>query len=563
MPFRSEGGLRDPGANRSLPLIADDLSRLPTPRQDVAGQWGYKLLTGPLFNTDLNPYDIIQGNIGDCFLLAALLSILEYSTGQEYINNMMCDLGDSVVVRLYKMNPTVEAVYYRVPKTRIVSSAGVGNPHRANWVHILEKVYAYHRTQHGGNCYVPVEEKILWRRFFDGRPDIKYYKREYREARVPANLIEALTGGHCDEVYQFIFGVKSDNKHLHGDIIDPSCPQLYHLFCLFTNITPNQSLQQGGNELGGNELAAVAAIFGDPIIPENALMIQDFLDAIPSTLDSITTFNNNFHEGQVPRFEELLKFCESGFGSLKDKTREKLMNYIHRHVPRKRGLGDYILRQTRCFHGIAHKMHQGQLVCASTTDKIGRVDMQGERREFTGEAVVRGLVGTHAYQIIDCYERVDPGTNIALKFLLVRNPWQECSRKYIFCQHETNPVFLKRLTDEQREEIIRQRRAAGVPNADNVRGSLKIYSPVPHLERVLHSERADFPPSTALAKAKNWLMPYRYQPIPWPRRNSAMHISEARLAQFFEEPGISEIELCDFMKRFDHLYSVIPPWVAP
>ena len=104
----------------------------------------FKRSNQPLFPSDGSPSikEIAQGQIPDCFLLAAIQSILTHPNGQEVIKGMMRQHEDgSTTVRLYDPD-TQKPIYVRVNNSIIVSNLSELSSHKALWVHILEKAYA-------------------------------------------------------------------------------------------------------------------------------------------------------------------------------------------------------------------------------------------------------------------------------------------------------------------------------------------------------------------------------------------------------------------------------------
>jgi hypothetical protein len=112
----------------------------------------HTVVNGPLFPTAPSFACIRQGTLGDCYLLSALLGILNLEHGPELIEGMMCEeeTGSEpprVIVRLYYPGtgdqPPV-ARYFRICKT--VADAfytnSVQNVQRPLWALILEKAYA-------------------------------------------------------------------------------------------------------------------------------------------------------------------------------------------------------------------------------------------------------------------------------------------------------------------------------------------------------------------------------------------------------------------------------------
>lgn len=97
-----------------------------------------------IFPTENSPSidEIRQMRIPDCFLLAALQSILTYEDGKKFIKGMIVDHYDGTVsVRLF--DPDTGAPFFiRLAKATLNEGQTPLNGHKALWVHIIETAYA-------------------------------------------------------------------------------------------------------------------------------------------------------------------------------------------------------------------------------------------------------------------------------------------------------------------------------------------------------------------------------------------------------------------------------------
>jgi len=94
-----------------------------------------------IFKTPPRSKDIIQGSIGNCFMLAAADSILsQKKAGEEFIQGMMQQQEDRTIVRFFEPS-THKPIYICVPNVVIYKGDNPISSHEAKWVHILEHAY--------------------------------------------------------------------------------------------------------------------------------------------------------------------------------------------------------------------------------------------------------------------------------------------------------------------------------------------------------------------------------------------------------------------------------------
>ena len=95
----------------------------------------------PLFAHEPSENDVMQGDIGDCYLVASLSSIT--SIEPQIIKNAIKDNGDTVTVKLFKPGiHKTEPVYIRVPKQQPHKMAA----NNALWVNMFELAYMEYKS---------------------------------------------------------------------------------------------------------------------------------------------------------------------------------------------------------------------------------------------------------------------------------------------------------------------------------------------------------------------------------------------------------------------------------
>jgi hypothetical protein len=102
----------------------------------------YRLVSGSLFVNGPSYSDVIQGQVGDCYFVAALAGVAKFSP--QIIQQMATDNGDGTfTIRFYNSGV---ADYVTVDKTLATTSSGAveyaGTNGNELWVALIEKAYA-------------------------------------------------------------------------------------------------------------------------------------------------------------------------------------------------------------------------------------------------------------------------------------------------------------------------------------------------------------------------------------------------------------------------------------
>jgi hypothetical protein len=91
--------------------------------------------------------DVVQGNAGDCYLLAVLQAILLNPKGGQFINNMMIEHMGHIIVRFFLPsmgNNSPNAIFVRVRKSLLYDNGQPVNSSRGAplWLRMIEKALA-------------------------------------------------------------------------------------------------------------------------------------------------------------------------------------------------------------------------------------------------------------------------------------------------------------------------------------------------------------------------------------------------------------------------------------
>ena len=181
-----------------------------------------------IFSHEPNISDIVQGKVGDCYMLGALGSICEKNP--EYIKKCMKDEGDNVVVRFYKKDgsPLLVRVSKAIPQWKLlrvnkktgreIDSGRTENvfSKSALWVQYLEKAYSFARPEIEGWKKKDPQRKLPRERILDeGTPEDFYMAitgKKLKEVELPGGLNDKKKTGISSLVKDFHYGEKERYK---------------------------------------------------------------------------------------------------------------------------------------------------------------------------------------------------------------------------------------------------------------------------------------------------------------------------------------------------------------
>jgi hypothetical protein len=355
------------------------------------------------------PSDVRQGNVGDCYYLAAALAILHKPSvpainigtgvvhtqaqisGAEFIEYMMKDhLDKTVTVRLFRKDVygIYQPEYLRVRKTFVQNDQS--KPPRAHntvWVKVLEKAWAAYANQ-----------RSLPLNYFE-----TIAANSGTAGVTPDAALAAFLGSDPDTL-----AIRTQDvlKLPWGDI-NPT-----NLFM----VPPSPPLQQRLNQIRDSIFNGNVGLFN--------LWIA-FLKQHAADIFGKTEF----------RREDFDKVADAN--NMDAALRTHLDAYFDRErlLPGKRGTGIYTEQQLQIFAAIGNALTARKAVELTSRTAVGIADRVGHS---AGEPVTRGLVGKHAYAVTAV--RVDPQPPNR-KWILIRNPWGETGRTY--SPHPEKPDVLK------------------------------------------------------------------------------------------------------------------------
>jgi hypothetical protein len=407
--------------------------------------------------------DIRQTDVGDCFLLAALGTVVSKHSG--YIEKIMKEDGPNhVAVRLFKVtengpnnysfSPKVIKVWKSVPKgERYNSKNGL-------WVRMLEKAYV-------AGQFAPDFQRA---KSVSPTGDVEH------EAFGEVAVLPEIQGGFAYWVYMVLMGAASETNN---QIFDPNNNKYIDSKEFTTtgfdgNGNPkfeyypwSKKDMQHHNAGDYGKMKSYEILKSDKDTPD--LVTQ-------ATKDKIDKWVAYVHKGHIYRFLEgefsggysgqihiedleslLTSVAVSQDGTqiadpLDRKVGKEILDWAKKEklFPGKRGSGQYSKIQLEWFEKIKNALISGKLVSLQTKNLVGKL-VEG-KGSSGGESQSAGLAGGHVYSVLEINEAPS-----GLKELLIRNPWGSYGQAHTqkFGQLESIMTESQRSGDKGKERMKR------------------------------------------------------------------------------------------------------------
>lgn len=346
----------------------------------------YRRYEDVLFPNEDSPSfaEINQARIPNCFLLAAIQTIINHPDGKAFIRGMMHQNSDgTTTVRLYDPD-TLKPEYVRVENSVIVDSFGELNLHEGLWIHILEKAYA-------------------------ARGKKKVQDQDVVDASVSSVYSD---GGYTRVALKSLTGLET-TFHETKPSLNPLEISVFVKEGQFTFI----------NMLLDDERM-------DPEILINYLKVNfdgAHLSAIYDCLGA-TKDNEDSEKAALQSYVELIKCYRANNELFNNAVKNQSIKTIEKSHPVAATIlagifaksapfsGFYSQHQLNAYQAISNALREGKLATASTHSTL--------------EDKPVGIVGKHAYTVLGAFEkqlRVKDNEGhektITTRFVRLRNPW--------------------------------------------------------------------------------------------------------------------------------------------
>lgn len=385
----------------------------------AAAGWEKEDVDEPLFPVDdkgatrpPSPSDIKQGQLGDCYLEAAIAGLV--ASDPAFVKSMFGDYGTKVAVTLFDVDysdpdkPTFARRQVVVEKSVAKSDGARLYDQGALWVSILEKAYAAAKFS-GTKEQEPGVKSKASTSLDDINSGWSAHALMHLTGR-PAGF-SAITSGS---------GGKYDNAALPWSSSQISLWETeealdgegdYNSLVAFKLLSPKS---------GANRLTRATNLTDGFMTwaKKNATKFAALYDKAGAGPTSAATA----YKGEI-RLEDIRGLFDNG---------AKLYwpmfeDYLAKRFPGKRGSGRYTDAQDATWNEISTALAANKVVTLTSKEKVSRGPASGVGHSG-GEAVSKGLVGNHVYTALDIKPKVDGAPGV--RYVLVRNPWGKYGREY-------------------------------------------------------------------------------------------------------------------------------------
>jgi hypothetical protein len=404
-----EDGLLELESGTTVRQVADTGIRIDRP----LASWSVHRSREKLFPHPPKASDISQRQIGDCFFLASLTSILHAESDGFSIYNMMRDGRDGwVTVRFF--DDELRAHYVKFQKT-VPKFVGFGTLYAAGplWIAMLEKAYAvakyktsYETSLRGG---VPSDAitMIIGRRVMAGNDEGEVMNFDPFNRGKEIKNLEAL----------FELGLGTDMVKRAVELNNPKAQAYVNgIKKLFFRASETMWREWLAFNTGGH----ISEKFSTFYRAEG-----DFVDRL--------TAEGGGHDRVilrrgVMRQEQFEKWFRAETGVLDEYVVARILAWVSEQniFPGKRGTGIYSSEDMNTFETLETALQRNQTVTAGTFKEAGTKAslVQGT----VGESVSQGLVGSHMYAVLAVTKDERAPNRCWVK---LRNPWGQFVRAYV------------------------------------------------------------------------------------------------------------------------------------
>ena len=330
----------------------------------------------PLFAEPPRKEHIEQNALGDCYLMAAMMAIVD-AYPNHFQDNMKDNFDGTVTVRLYDVTegnvpafaPRLVTVKKSVVKMNNSELDAFGGG--ALWVSILEKAYAA----------------------------AGFHGRGSETLNVHTSSYGTLESGQAGYAMEHILGYRAQGRAFNEYVPGEDQDRTWDYTRLFSN------------EVGDSKIPGLS--------DRDIVHVVGFMDR--HQREALRVFDRNT-QPRREEFDALIELLPERPEELEDRF-QIFVDWARTNLfPGKRGSGKYTPWQEQIFIDIATQVGAHMAVVVGTKEKVVSGGGNGGN---SGENVGKGLAGPHGYSVIDFHPKPlnVPFAPDQLLWLKLRNPW--------------------------------------------------------------------------------------------------------------------------------------------
>lgn len=373
----------------------------------------------PLFAKEPTVDDIEQRLLGDCYLQAALISMVQQDP--QAIKRCMRDNGNgTVTVRFFKKDAPEQPLipkYVTVTKT-VPKSLGMDTFSANNlWVQMIEKAYVASGLHK--NTARPVDTQRTYSEIEGGHSNLfltTLTGKEHTSKYLPQATIEAVNNMISSMAFQNQLIVQDDfakdMKVLHDAL------KIY-IAMSYIEKTPSKY-----------------------IADSNHVSIEDIERILEHTFSKDTWIPDMYKQDikDLKKKEQLLILYKNRLINLLENFDfGNDLQLEHAGIMEQNGQGVYSKSMLTLYDDIQDALKKGSTLCCGTRK------LSDNQSGLNGESEANGMVGGHAYTILGCEE------HDGHKFIRMRNPWNTGVREYVKI---TEPDGTVHFTSSKRKKLF-------------------------------------------------------------------------------------------------------------